>query len=44
MSIVAPYNLRLGALRVMAWTTLIGSLILMPVALVFDSLSEFARF
>ena len=21
----APYNLRLGALRVMAWTTLIGS-------------------
>ena len=26
----APYNLRLGALRVMAWTTLIGSLVLLP--------------
>jgi O-acetylserine/cysteine efflux transporter len=39
----APYNLRLGALAVMAWTTLIGSLMLLPVALVFDSLSEFAR-
>ena len=39
----APYNLRLGALPVMAWTTLIGSLVLLPVALVFDSLSEFAR-
>ena len=39
----APYNLRLGALPVMAWTTLIGSLILLPVALLFDSLDEFAR-
>jgi len=39
----APYNLRLGALRVMAWTTLVGSLVLLPIALAFDSLSEFAR-
>ncbi len=39
----APYNLKLGALRVMAWTTLLGSLVLLPVALVFDSLAEFAR-
>ncbi|MEA2816611.1 MAG: hypothetical protein QOE02_4662 [Rhodospirillaceae bacterium] len=39
----APYNLRLGALPVMAWTTLIGSLVLLPISLVFDSLSEFAR-
>ena len=39
----APYNLRLGALPVMAWTTLIGSAILMPIALLFDSLDEFAR-
>jgi drug/metabolite transporter (DMT)-like permease len=39
----APYNLRLGALPVMAWTTLIGSLILLPVSLAFDSLGEFAR-
>ncbi len=39
----APYNLRLGALPVMAWTTLIGSLILLPVSLIFDSLGEFAR-
>lgn len=39
----APYNLRLGALPVMAWTTLIGSLILLPVALIVDSLGEFAR-
>lgn len=39
----APYNMRLGALPVMAWTTLIGSLMLLPVALVFDSLGEFAR-
>jgi O-acetylserine/cysteine efflux transporter len=39
----APYNRRLGALPVMAWTTLIGSLILLPVSLAFDSLSEFAR-
>lgn len=39
----APYSQRLGALQVMAWTTLIGSLILMPFAFVFDSLGEFAR-
>ena len=39
----APYNLRLGALPVMAWTTLIGSLVLLPIALVFDSPAEFAR-
>jgi O-acetylserine/cysteine efflux transporter len=39
----APYNLRLGALRVMAWTTLIGSLVLLPISLSFDSLSEFTR-
>ena len=39
----APYNLRLGALPVVAWTTLIGSLILLPISLVFDSLGEFAR-
>jgi drug/metabolite transporter (DMT)-like permease len=39
----APYSLRLGALRVMAWTTLIGSLVLLPISLVFDSLDEFSR-
>jgi len=39
----APYNLRLGALTVVAWTTLIGALILLPIALIFDSLGEFAR-
>ena len=39
----APYNLRLGALPVMAWTTLIGSLVLLPISLVFVSLTEFAR-
>ena len=39
----APYNLRLGALPVIAWTTLIGALILLPIALIFDSLGEFAR-
>lgn len=39
----APYSQRLGALQVMAWTTLIGSLILLPFALVFNSLDEFAR-
>ena len=37
----APYNLRLGALRVMAWTTLIGSLVLLPISLAFGSLGEF---
>ncbi len=39
----APYSQRLGTLQVMAWTTLLGSLILMPFALAFDSLDEFAR-
>jgi drug/metabolite transporter (DMT)-like permease len=39
----APYNLRLGALPVMAWSTLIGSLVLVPFSLLFDSLGEFAR-
>ena len=39
----APYSQRLGALQVMAWTALIGSLLLMPFALYFDSLGEFAR-
>jgi drug/metabolite transporter (DMT)-like permease len=39
----APYNRRLGALPVMAWTTLIGSMVLLPISLVFDSPSEFAR-
>jgi O-acetylserine/cysteine efflux transporter len=39
----APFNLRLGTLPVMAWTTLIGSLLLMPIALLFDSPGEFAR-
>jgi O-acetylserine/cysteine efflux transporter len=38
----APFNLRLGALPVVAWTTLIGSLMLLPVALLFDSPREFA--
>ena len=39
----APYNQRLGALPVVAWTTLIGSLVLLPIALAFDSIGEFAR-
>lgn len=39
----APYNLRLGALPVMAWSTLLGALMLLPIALAFDSLDEFAR-
>ena len=39
----APYNARLGALRVMAWTTLIGALVLLAISLIFDSLSEFTR-
>jgi drug/metabolite transporter (DMT)-like permease len=38
----APFNLRLGAPAVVAWTTLIGSLILLPIALLFDSPREFA--
>lgn len=39
----APYNRRLGALRVMAWTTLLGALALLPVSLLFDSPGEFAQ-
>ena len=39
----APYNARLGALRVMAWTTTLGALLLAPISLAFDSLGEFAR-
>jgi O-acetylserine/cysteine efflux transporter len=39
----APYNERLGALPVMAWTTLVGALVLLPVSLLFDSPWEFAR-
>ncbi|MFO1082178.1 MAG: DMT family transporter [Reyranellaceae bacterium] len=39
----APLNLRLGALPVMAWTTLLGSLMLLPVALLLESVSDFAR-
>ena len=39
----APYNVRLGALRVMAWTTLLGSMVLMPISLALDSVAEFAR-
>jgi O-acetylserine/cysteine efflux transporter len=38
-----PFNLRLGALRVMAWTTLMGSTVLLAVSLAVDSLSDFAR-
>jgi O-acetylserine/cysteine efflux transporter len=37
------YNVRLGALRVVAWTTFLGALVLFAVALCFDSLSEFGR-
>ncbi|MDP1967362.1 MAG: DMT family transporter [Reyranella sp.] len=39
----APHNARLGALRVWAWTTLIGALLLLPVSLLFDRPSEFAN-
>ncbi|HKV16989.1 MAG TPA: DMT family transporter [Reyranella sp.] len=39
----APYNLRLGTLKVMAWTTLIGAAVLTPVSLLFDSPVEFAK-
>lgn len=38
-----PYNARLGGLRVFAWTTLIGAILLTLLALAFDSLSEFGR-
>ena len=39
----APYNARLGGLRVFAWTTLIGGFLLSLAALFFDSPAEFAR-
>ena len=39
----APYNARLGSVRVMAWTTLIGAVILSALALCFDSPAEFGR-
>lgn len=38
-----PYNVRLGSLRVMAWTTLIGAVLLSLLSLCFDSLGEFGR-
>ena len=38
-----PYNARLGGLRVFAWTTLVGAILLTLLALVFDSLAEFGR-
>ena len=36
-----PYNVRLGGLRVFAWTTLLGGALLTGFAFFFDSLSEF---
>jgi O-acetylserine/cysteine efflux transporter len=39
----APYNARLGNVRVMAWTTLIGAVLLSGLSLCFDSLGEFGR-
>lgn len=39
----APYNARLGNLRVIAWTTLIGGMLLTGLSLCFDSLAEFGR-
>ena len=38
-----PYNSRLGNVRVMAWTTLIGAVLLTALSLCFDSLGEFGR-
>jgi O-acetylserine/cysteine efflux transporter len=38
-----PYNARLGNLRVIAWTTLIGGVLLTLLSLGFDSPSEFGR-
>ena len=38
-----PYNLRLGSLRVVAWTTFLGAAMLLAVALCFDSPAEFGR-
>jgi drug/metabolite transporter (DMT)-like permease len=39
----APYSERLGGLRVMAWTTLVGAVLLTLLSLVFDSPGEFGR-
>lgn len=39
----APYNARLGTLRVFAWTSLLGAIALTLLALCFDSLAEFGR-
>jgi O-acetylserine/cysteine efflux transporter len=39
----APYNARLGTLRVFAWTSLIGSVLLTGLAACTDSFSEFGR-
>jgi drug/metabolite transporter (DMT)-like permease len=39
----APYNTRLGALPVMAWTTFAGAICLVPFSLMFDSLAEFGQ-
>ena len=39
----APYNARLGNLRVIAWTTLMGGVLLTLLSLCFDSPEEFAR-
>jgi len=39
----APFNARLGALRVMAWTTLLGAGLLVPLALLVEGGSGFAR-
>ncbi len=38
-----PYNARLGNVRVMAWTTLIGAVLLTLLSLCFDSPGEFGR-
>jgi drug/metabolite transporter (DMT)-like permease len=38
-----PYNARLGSLRVVAWTTFLGALMLLAIALSVDSLAEFGR-
>jgi O-acetylserine/cysteine efflux transporter len=38
-----PYNARLGNLRVIAWTTLIGGVLLTLLSLAFDSPDEFGR-
>ena len=35
--------MRLGSLRVVAWTTLLGAVVLLAVALCVDSVSEFGR-